>query len=139
MSSPNQELLSAQRFYSKIRIGKRGCWLWLGYVHRTGYGHITRNQSKEMAHRFSYEKHIGPIPKGYTLDHLCRVRRCVNPFHLKPITLRENVMKGNGWCAKQARKMRCKHGHAFNAENTYLWKYRRGCRKCNARIKREAK
>ena len=54
------------------------------------------------AHRWSYQHHIGPVPEGLVLDHLCRVRHCVNPDHLEPVTSRENTLRGEGFAAVNA-------------------------------------
>src|SRR3546814_19356891 len=53
-----------------------------------------------QAHRISYELCVGPIPEGMELDHLCRVRRCVNPAHMEPVTHRENVLRGEAGLAR---------------------------------------
>jgi hypothetical protein len=76
------------------------CWLWTGTIANNGYGHIYREGGPLMtAHRLSYEVHVGPIPDGLTIDHLCRVRHCVNPDHLEPVTVAENNRRG-----REARK-----------------------------------
>ncbi len=77
-----------------------GCWIWLGALHRNGYGNIRVGSMKDgtrghrVAHRALYEALVGPIPAGMELDHLCRVRSCVNPAHLEPVTRRENLRRG---------------------------------------------
>lgn len=72
-----------------------GCWLFLGHVKRsTGYGVLLRDRKWKLAHRYVFELHRGPIPVGLTLDHLCRVRSCVNPAHLEPVTRGENQRRG---------------------------------------------
>jgi len=61
---------------------KAPCWLFQGYVHpSTGYGHLTDKGVRVLAHRYMWTVMRGPIPEGMTIDHLCRVRRCVNPQH----------------------------------------------------------
>lgn len=72
------------------------CWLWDGCIHPvTGYGQFGAKGTR-LVHRISYQYSVGPIPKGLHLDHLCRVRPCVNPKHLEPVTPRENIARGNG-------------------------------------------
>ena len=96
-----------------------GCWLWVGVVTHDGYPYWgTTGNKKIYAHRFIYEQQTGPIPEGFTLDHTCRVRNCVNPAHMDPCTLKENIARGDyGW---RARQTHCKNGHEFTPENTYL-------------------
>ena len=69
------------------------CWLWLGNL-RSGYGRLNWQGSKATAHRLVWELLVGPIPDGMTIDHLCRVRSCVNPDHLEVVTLAENIRRG---------------------------------------------
>lgn len=74
-----------------------GCWLWIGCTNPQGYGQIRiAKRVLRLAHCVSYELHIGPIGDGLELDHLCRVRCCVNPQHLEPVTHLENVRRGQG-------------------------------------------
>jgi hypothetical protein len=113
-----------------------GCWLWVGVKTHDGYPYWGTTGNKSIyAHRFIYEQEIGPIPKGLTLDHVCKVRNCVNPAHMDPCTLQENISRGDyGW---RARQTHCKKGHEFTLENTYFDKNggrngggRRICLKC---------
>ncbi len=112
------------------------CWLWLkGIDSSNGYARFRL----EWAHRVSYKIHVGAIPEGLTIDHLCRVRHCVNPAHLEAVTRVENILRGTGWSGRNAQKTHCVHGHEFTPENTYLepqWKGRgsgvmRRCKTCN--------
>lgn len=74
-----------------------GCWNWLLYCNAKGYGvDPIGNGKKEQAHRAMYVRHKGPIPDGYTLDHLCNNTSCVNPDHLEPVTASENSKRKNG-------------------------------------------
>lgn len=82
-----------ERFMGKVQVNDDGCWLWTGKLNNSGYGSFgvgARGTGVRGAHRWSYEYHVGPIPKGLQIDHLCRVRNCVNPGHLEPVTAAEN-------------------------------------------------
>ena len=82
-----------ERFWAKVKKTD-GCWLWTGWKNDRGYGNFEVDSTRTVkAHRFAYEVLVGPIPDGLTLDHLCRNPSCVNPEHLEPVTLRENIMR----------------------------------------------
>ena len=70
-----------------------GCWPWTGTLDGQGYPFLNVDGVPRRAHRLSFEMHRGPIPSGLELDHLCRVRRCVNPEHLEPVTHAENMRR----------------------------------------------
>ena len=138
-----------QRFFAKVRRGQAWeCWMWTASNTGFGYGQmwIPAEQRLRLAHRISYEWFIGPIPEGLDIDHLCRVRSCVNPFHLEPVTRAVNLLRG-----VQARppKPACKWGHAYTPENTLYQKRntpsgrQRVCRTCSTeaarRKRREAR
>lgn len=104
-------------FMAKITpITESGCWIWDGTSYR-GYGRLQIKGKNYLAHRISYRLHKGPIPLGMTLDHLCRVRCCVNPHHLEAVTNKENVLRGLGPPARNSRKTHCKKGHEFTPDN----------------------
>jgi hypothetical protein len=108
------------------------CWIWKG-VREGGYGGIYDRKQRYQAHRISYMLHVGPIPEGLVIDHLCRNTRCVNPDHLEAVTEQVNILRGLGTSSVFARKTHCKYGHEFTPENTYIHKSRnsRVCRTCN--------
>lgn len=70
------------------------CWVWCGEINRNGYGRVWINGKRVMVHRVVYELLVGPIEVGLVLDHRCRNRRCCNPKHLEPVTVRENTLRG---------------------------------------------
>jgi hypothetical protein len=88
-------------------------------------------QMTTQAHRFVYQQLVGPIPAGMQLDHLCRVRTCVNPDHLRIVTPRQNVHApgSRSTSALHALKTHCSRGgHPYNEQNT--WTNRKGMRYC---------
>ena len=86
------------RFWSKVEPEPNsGCWIWIGARTGEGYGMLgvgRRDQGNVGAHRFSYELLRGPIPPGLEPDHLCRMRWCVNAWHMQPVTRQENTLRG---------------------------------------------
>jgi hypothetical protein len=131
------------RFWPKVQKSD-GCWEWKASKNAAGYGRFSvrlslDNWATVYAHRFAYTLVVGPIPEGLTLDHLCRNPGCVNPAHLEPVTMRENVMRGNSPIVRQANQTHCIHGHEFAGDNVYIRKDNgaRMCRACSARRGRE--
>ena len=102
-----------------------------GYVViRTGTGSARRSIP---AHKLMYEVHIGAVPDGLVLDHLCRNRACVNPWHLEPVSHQTNILRGVGCAPSYAARDRCKNGHSLAGENLFMRSNGgRGCRACQA-------
>jgi len=125
-----------ERFMEKVEKTPGVCWQWMGYRNQDGYGHFNDHSGEGgtyktvRAHRFAYQCFVGPIPDELTLDHLCRNPGCVNPAHLEPVTNKENILRGEGLSAKNARKTHCLHGHEYDDENTGTWGGGRHCRAC---------
>jgi hypothetical protein len=128
-----------------------GCWLWTGNLDNKGYGRFwERTESppragrrkpgdgfrKTHAYCWSYRYFVGPVPDGLELDHKCRVRCCVNPAHLEPVTHLENMIRGDTVIAKQLARGMCTHGHPYTPENTYTYRGARQCRECGRQSQR---
>lgn len=135
----------ASRFWAKV--DKNGpvptwapflgpCWIWTAGLQGGGYGQfnggsrIDNSRRKCIAHVYTYEALVGPVPDGLELDHLCRVRKCCNPAHLEAVTHAENMHRGLTICAENAAKVRCPDGHPYDDENTYVHQGHRHCREC---------
>lgn len=124
-----------------IALDDNDCLLWLGALDRDGYGSITiRNQPSNRAHRFIWYLHELTLIAGLHLDHLCRVRNCVAPWHLEQVSSQENTARG---VARRIKATHCPLGHEYTPENT---RYRqrperhtpdRVCRACNASRSKE--
>lgn len=118
------------------------CWVWTGKV-KNGYATISigsrsdGTRRTEYVHRLAYEELVGPITDGLELDHLCRVRLCVRPTHLEPVTHEENVLRGDSFTAVNARKTHCPQQHPYDEANTWIsssgWRYCRACNRDKAR------
>ncbi len=124
------------RFWAKVEpVPFSGCWVWMGHINDKGYGltqiRIGHKWKKLRAHRVAYELYRGPIPAGLDLDHKCRVRCCVNPDHLEPVTRQVNILRGIGIPAIKAAQTHCVRGHEFTPKNTgRTSKQTRYCRLC---------
>jgi len=95
------------------------CWLWQRPLNGDHYGTI-RVRTNQPIHRVVYEWLVGPIPPDLVIDHLCRVRHCVNPGHLEAVTNEENIRRGHGAPANHRRKTHCPQGHPYDEANTIL-------------------
>jgi hypothetical protein len=124
-----------------LRPDLGSCWIWNGNVAkhsnpkdpRSGYGRFLIGPKKyAQAHRYAYELLVGPIPTGLVIDHLCMVKRCVNPAHMEPTTRAENTRRARPHDGPTANvnKATCPQGHLFDASNTYMWQGARYCRIC---------
>ena len=127
------------RFWDKVDVTD-SCWLWTAHKNGYGYGTFRYNNKTGLAHRFSYELFEGNIINNLQLDHLCRVRHCVNPAHLQMVTLQENIKRGNtghhtnqlrGKDHPSSKKTHCPQGHEYDEKNTYMDnRNTRNCRIC---------
>jgi hypothetical protein len=132
----------SRRFFARIAFTEKyfagaPCIEWQGFL-QFGYGAISDGTKRTRAHRWLYERWVGPIPEGLVIDHLCRNTACVNPSHLEPVTVRDNTYRGISPSAANVQKTHCVNGHPFSGPNLYLspngW---RTCRTCNLRYQRE--
>ena len=114
------------RFWARVdKNGPNGCWLWQGAIAKDGYGKwtiqtgTTQNRFGTVsmaAHKYAWILYkVNPPSKGFDIDHVCKVRNCVNPGHMRILSHRENIRNGSN------KKEFCKLGHALSGENYYAY------------------
>lgn len=115
-----------------------GCWLWTGYVGKSGHGFFTaKPHGTKPAHRLVFHVFRSVIAPDMVLDHLCRNPQCVNPNHLECVSSAENTSR---WASTRER---CNNGHDLLAVGTRLSSGRKMCCACwnekNARVLEKAR
>lgn len=132
-----------KKYEPPITVDLNDCWLYAKSITNTGYGVIFGEGKTHAAHRVMYTNMVGEIPKGLEIDHLCRVRRCINPAHLEAVTTAENVRRGAGVGVINALKTHCIRGHALSGYNCMTvalppkYKPERRCRTCQNKTANE--
>lgn len=141
MPSVLERVLSRIEIDSGSMLSDEPCWLFTGADNGRGYGQVWHERKQRFVHRVTYEHLVGAIPDGLTIDHLCRKRNCCNPSHLEIATGRENVLRGDAFSARNARKTHCPRGHELIEGNLAAYPMRkygwRVCRTCHAARQRE--
>ena len=138
LSYPGSKL--PQTLAQKIAIDAAGCWIWTGARQTNGYGSacIPGTGRSALAHRLVYELLVAPIPEGLQIDHLCRVKACVNPKHLEPVTAAENNRRGriaNSFDGTGRIKTECPMGHDTTAPDSRSGGYCKRCKNADQRVR----
>ena len=98
-----------------------GEWIWSGPPSQDGYG----RHKGQLVHRLVYLELVGEIragPRSITSGHGAAPREaCCSPWHLEPVTKRENGLRGDSFAGRNFRKTECDHGHLYTEANTYRW------------------
>jgi hypothetical protein len=108
-----------------------GCWFWVGYTDRKGYG-ITSFRGRQIrVHRLLWIELVG-LPPEFPLqpDHLCTQESCARPDHLEWVTPRVNILRGDTIAARNAAKTRCKRDHPLTGPGADVYMTSTGSRRC---------
>lgn len=131
ISGASGDPLCARRFWAKVdTAGPDDCWVWRGTL-RKGYGGFWNGGKVVGAHRLSVILSGRDIPEGMVVDHICRRPACVNPAHLRVVTVRENTIENsNSLSSQRSKSATCQYGHPLSGSN--LGRTTSGHRRCIA-------
>jgi hypothetical protein len=129
------EAVVRDRAWLENRVTKQagsGCWIWTGFRNKAGYGMYGESMGgigkHRRAHRLAYRLFRGEIASPLVIDHLCRVRACVNPWHMELVPRRVNVLRG----IRGVLTTHCPKGHAYTPDNLLKKVHgRRDCKTCH--------
>ena len=93
------KLKPGDKLISKCIVMSNGCWEWLGYRNKCGYGRLTFRGKKTLAPRMAWMVFVAEIPDGMKVLHRCDNPPCINPEHLFLGSDRDNVAD----CIKKGR------------------------------------
>ena len=130
------------------------CVPWPGNRSPEGYGRVMVDGAVKYVHRLTYQLHVGPIPRGWEIDHVCHGaalargecaagpcehRACRQPAHLEAVTSRENSMRGGHPLFSIARSDVCGRGHDMTDPSNAIQRSdgRRRCRQCTRFTEKE--
>ena len=70
------------------------CWLWTGQVATKGYGKVSYNNQKRIAHSLIFDLYSPPLPHERLMHHLhtCDVPLCCNWHHIYRGTHQRNMI-----------------------------------------------
>jgi hypothetical protein len=128
------QVTEQERFWSMVKRTPY-CWEWQGKK-RKGYGYVYDLKLRRIitAQRKAYELVRGKIPKRMYIVRTCGRRNCVNPNHLKAVTVRENLSRASR--TRSLNVTHCPKGHPYDSKNTILQTGKshngRGHRRCRA-------
>lgn len=104
----NLHAATAEEKFYRMTTATKSCWWWEGPVNQSGYGVLTHDYQSTYAHRWSWEHLMGAIPEGFTIDHLCANKLCVNPEHLETVSIAVNSSRRHG------NRVFCPRGHSLD-------------------------
>lgn len=71
------------------------CWMFDGQPTRRYPAILGDDGAYDSAHRVFYKRHVGNVPEGHHVHHLCGESRCLNPEHLEALSMRQHLSLPN--------------------------------------------
>lgn len=130
---------------NRLVIQENGCALWTASKDTRGYGHVSYDGKLQPVHVILYKHFVGPISPGLELDHfVCDNRACGNFMHVRPVTHRENVLRGSSPAAQYAHRTHCPRcEQPLNGENLRLdrhgWRHCMACERARSQRRTQAR
>lgn len=77
-----------ESFVQRVSATPGGCWEWTGRLTADNYPlfYVDQQRPNARAHRWLWERLVGPIPAGFEVDHCCQNTKCVRPGHCQILT-----------------------------------------------------
>lgn len=126
-----------ERFKSYLPRNKTAldCWFWQGSITSNGYGKFNFQSKPYLAHRFSFAYFVQKPSNTLVIDHICENRNCVNPNHLRELTINENALRNyrkpyTTQIAVLIIRGICKHGHKINSYKDLVFNEHWRCKEC---------
>ena len=115
--------------------GEDGCHPWTGDCNENGYGVIKFEGKTYIVTRAVMKEHLGRDLKSEEhVLHTCDNPPCSNRKHLyigdPARNAKDRSDRGRHWRDRTESKTRCKNGHEYTPENTYMTKTGRSCVTC---------
>lgn len=126
-------IAAASRILDKTEMSETGCHICTYSTGSHGYAQAWDGETVVLAHRIIWEFFNGPILNDMTVDHICHVRTCVNPKHLRLLSNSANASDNSQTKIYVADQPPCRNGHArIKTASGQIY-----CRICKAAKKRE--
>lgn len=125
----------APRFHAAVQVHPSGCHLWTRALNSRGYGVFYFDGKNHLAHRVSWVLTHGRWPAAHLkVDHICEVKACVNPHHLRELTNGANIMRTPRSPMNVLRAAtECRNGHPYDDTTRLDGNGWRVCSRCPSR------